>query len=59
MTPPDAHRDVGVHTTMLVRTPVISGIHPGIGYGQVPTGTVVFYPCSHRDPNSVFVGTGP
>ena len=46
------HHDVGAH-------PVISGVHPGIGSGRVRTGTVVFYPCSHMNPKSVFVGTGP
>ena len=52
MTPPDAHRDIGVH-------PVISGAPRGTSPEQVLTGTVVFYPCSHMNSYSVFTGTGP
>ena len=54
MTPPDAHRDVGVHTMMLVDTPGFWGT----GSEQLRRGTVLFYPCSHMNSKSVFVGTG-
>ena len=59
MTPPDAHRDIGVHTNMLVRTRD-SVVYPGgTSSEQLLTGTVLFYPCSHVIHNSVFTGTGP
>ena len=40
---------------MLVCTPGFWGTRPE----QVLRGTVLFYPCSHMNPNSVFTGTGP
>ena len=40
---------------MWVRTPGFWGTRPE----QVLRGTVLFYPCSHMNSNSVFTGTGP
>ena len=52
MTPRGAHRDIGVHPGLVV--------YPrGTSPEQVLRGTVLFYPCSHMDSNSVFTGTGP
>ena len=59
MTPPDAHRDVGCAHHHVGAHPVIQRCTPGSGSEQLLTGTVLFYPCSHMNPNSVFVGTGP